>query len=478
MKIKLISTSVCPIGSQCFMADSAIVEVSTPGGCNTNIVESPTVSRCIGPPAFEKEYTLFEGKNVDILGINLGVIDIENNKAGFKIVFGGINTNNKYPVITSVSGPTDLEVNEIAKWSIEAYDTDGKYLKYSVDWGENIIYPGSSASNREISQEATFTHKYSYPGKYTVVFTVTDEDGGKAQSSISVNVGSDYGKWEEFSLKKKETKTFKEQSLSVELREVFVMAVDYVDKPGKDVYSVEVKISSLWESCPECGVGPDPIVKTLRVGDEVEFFNKGKLKLLDIQTIKTIPVQYVAKFGIKFEKNPTTCSACVNGVPTGKYDENGCMIYDCPNVRGCSAVVPYCPNGELIKAGINEAGCTIWECVSDGELCNGHKVGERYLAEDGCNTCECMIDGSGKVRESCTEMACPPIEQKECPQLGYREKGNYCNINNIWEEQRKGGEYCDNDFECSSNSCLDSQCTEPGFWIKLSKWLTKFFGQS
>jgi len=119
----------------------------------------------------------------------------------------------------------------------------------------------------------------------------------------------------------------------------------------------------------------------------------------------------------------------------------------------------------------------LWQeghCVYETEECNGHNLGETYLSKDGCNTCQCTIDGSGNIRELCTERSCEPIEEKECPQLGYREKGRYCNINYAWEEQRNGGEYCNNDFECSSNSCLDSQCTEPGFWTKLSKWLAKF----
>ena len=153
----------------------------------------------------------------------------------------------------------------------------------------------------------------------------------------------------------------------------------------------------------------------------------------------------------------------------------GCKNYKCvPKYVSCPEIAFYCPDGELVTVGINDRGCPIQKCVYETEECNGHNLGETYLSKDGCNTCQCTIDGSGNIRELCTERSCEPIEEKECPQLGYREKGRYCNINYAWEEQRNGGEYCNNDFECSSNSCLDSQCTEPGFWTKLSKWLAKF----
>ncbi|MBI4155214.1 hypothetical protein HY498_03970 [Candidatus Woesearchaeota archaeon] len=444
-------------------------------------------------------------------------------------------TTNKPPIIISVGGPTSLKVNEMGKWSIEAYDPDGKYLKYSVDWGENVTYPRSEASNREISQEATFIHSYSKSGTYKVVFTVTDEKGGKAQSSISVNVGGDYDStWQEFSLGKGETKVFREEGIKVRLKDILIMAVDYANKSGKNEYRVEVEII---DSAPRVVLYE---IKTLGIGDEVEFFNKGKLKLIDIQTLETNPVQYMAKFGIRFEKNPIACSACINGKPSGKYDENGCMIFDCPPTTqnipssvltkyeelersyrkslgasisfctkdtekiyvvsgsgGFTAIVfYYTENGNEISSyemtdaeeinnpppkppvNIKEYKCTIIkkseqfqkECKQDSDcspgICPGGSTYNKYTCNDGrCFENKFFRDPCGGI-----------TNEKQCPQLGYREKGKYCNINLGWEDQKSGKEYCDNDFECSSNSCLDSKCTEVGFWDKIFSWLTKLFG--
>jgi len=598
MKIKLISISKAYV--QCIKApcptneNVVVVGISIPGGCGTDRNnELPTVPRCLGPPSYYNEYTLWKGNNIDILdNVNLAVEDIESSKAEFKIDFIGTNTNNKPPVITSVGGPTDLKVNEMGKWGIEAYDPDGKYLKYSVDWGENIVYPGSSASNREISQEATFTHKYSSPGKYTVVFTVTDDKGGKVQSSISVNVGSILDKWEEFSLEKGGSKSFRKEGTEIEIKlqdignkpfpkhpsdpsgyfaEVEILSVGYKESEyvlgeiivgfnydvslndakqliktkgltlKKEPYTwksntnsspsyilkwllvkvpvgeeqkwidlfkkesivryaelnrinyitenVEISSSSIGSPV---GVGVESIRHIFYIGDEIEIFNNGRLKLIDIQTIKTYPAQYVAKFGIKFENQPIACSACMDGIPTGEYDEDGCMIFECPpSENRCSLKPKQGPcKARFTKYYFDQVsnGCKefIWGgcegVVPFDSLTECRNSCERSIIKE-CPTvfpisCEDInqklvlyTDESGCEKYVCVSEE----EQKECPQLGYREKGKYCNINNAWEEQLNGGEYCNNDFECSSNSCLDSQCTEPGFWIKLSEWLSKIF---
>lgn len=534
MRINLVSTSICPEGAQCLVADSVKVLVESTTDANMNLPTSPMATE-------NDEYTIFEGQKVNILGIALGLNNVEKDKAEFKIDFIG-GSNNKPPVITGVSGPTNLDVNEMGKWGIEAYDPDGKYLKYSVDWGDMpSILPGSSASNREISQEATFTHKYSNPGKYKVIFTVTDDKGANTQSTISVNVGGDYGEWEEFSLKEGEHRTFKKEGIEINLKNVDNLPFPKHRSDNRG-YFADVEISSIpIDYLVVAGV--ELIRDRLFIGDEIEIFNDGKLKLIDISTIKTIPVQHVAKFGIKFEKVPIACIACMNGKPTGKYDENGCMIYDCPPtackgegerlsdaivpgvepLRCCvglntvrditiykktgectfgseSAICVNCGNG-VCGLGENKCNCPedcseeTKECKQDSDcgigICRDGTEYKKYSCVDNkCNEIkyfrnpcgdtgisDCVVNGICETQFGEDGVTCPEdcnIE-KQCPQLGYREKGKYCNVNNVWEEQRNGNEYCDNDFECSSNSCLDSQCTEPGFWTKLSGWLSKLF---
>ncbi|MCX8197666.1 MAG: PKD domain-containing protein [Candidatus Micrarchaeota archaeon] len=89
------------------------------------------------------------------------------------------------PVITSVSGPSQLAVGQQGTWTISAYDPEGRQLTYSFIWGdENPRMPKPMA----VVQTASATHSYSAPGAYTVYMTVYDEQGASAQAALTVQV--------------------------------------------------------------------------------------------------------------------------------------------------------------------------------------------------------------------------------------------------------------------------------------------------
>jgi hypothetical protein len=113
--------------------------------------------------------------------------------------------------------------------------------------------------------------------------------------------------------------------------------------------------------------------------------------------------------------------------------------------------------------------------------------------------CICNVDGSQdcpptviceKGEELCPDgvcrKECKPVVLEECKfgclsgdsclPIGIRVEGQYCSIDRDLKKQLGSGETCENDFECRTNSCLDSACTEPGFWQNLYKWLSKIFG--
>jgi len=67
--------------------------------------------------------------------------------------------------------------------------------------------------------------------------------------------------------------------------------------------------------------------------------------------------------------------------------------------------------------------------------------------------------------------------EKQCYPFGYRKNGNFCSdINNQFIEQKKADSSCENNFECSTNLCIDSQCVSSGLWQKFVRWLSKIFG--
>jgi peptidoglycan hydrolase-like protein with peptidoglycan-binding domain len=108
------------------------------------------------------------------------------------------------PVISGVSGPQSLNVNQQGTWTVTASSPNGGNLSYSVHWGDEPDFPTTAASSEKSSlaqQSATFTHSYARAGAYTPTFTVTSastincitapcpSNGGSAQVSLSVKVG-------------------------------------------------------------------------------------------------------------------------------------------------------------------------------------------------------------------------------------------------------------------------------------------------
>ena len=102
---------------------------------------------------------------------------------------------NLAPVITSVSAPYSLEAGQAGTWHVSAYDPDGTYLTYSVNWGEgNGVAQQAPAQQQQTGSTATFQHTYATAGTYTVTFTVTDSKGASTQSvSNMVVFGSGNG---------------------------------------------------------------------------------------------------------------------------------------------------------------------------------------------------------------------------------------------------------------------------------------------
>ena len=103
-------------------------------------------------------------------------------------------------VISGVSGPQTLDVNQTGTWTVTASDKNGGTLSYSVFWGDEVYaYPAPMTSGASLptQQSATFTHSYSQAGTYGSTFVVTNNivcvrypcPNSSASTSLSVNVG-------------------------------------------------------------------------------------------------------------------------------------------------------------------------------------------------------------------------------------------------------------------------------------------------
>lgn len=98
---------------------------------------------------------------------------------------------NNVPVITSLSGSTSVTVGEIETITISAYDPKNGSLVYSADWGDTETTKSTLDKKESIFvQTATLSHVYNTPGKYKATFTVENEAGQKASSTIVISVSS------------------------------------------------------------------------------------------------------------------------------------------------------------------------------------------------------------------------------------------------------------------------------------------------
>lgn len=63
----------------------------------------------------------------------------------------------------------------------------------------------------------------------------------------------------------------------------------------------------------------------------------------------------------------------------------------------------------------------------------------------------------------------------ESCQLGYRQNGTYCDINEAYLEQKAEDSICENNFECQSNLCIDSKCISGSWFTKMMSWFKRIF---
>jgi hypothetical protein len=89
----------------------------------------------------------------------------------------------------------------------------------------------------------------------------------------------------------------------------------------------------------------------------------------------------------------------------------------------------------------NERCENIGKCIED-------------LEEDSCDGCD--VDGN-----------CYPIT--------YRTKKQYCDVSGIFVDQMKAGSNCNNNFECKTNLCIDSECLDSGLWKKMMSFFKRLF---
>ena len=90
---------------------------------------------------------------------------------------------------------------------------------------------------------------------------------------------------------------------------------------------------------------------------------------------------------------------------------------------------------------------------------------------------ECQAALSGQ--DAFCDYGC--FEEGNCYPIGYRKSGKYCGPNNAFLNQKTSDDYqsvpCENNFECSSNLCVDENCVSSGFVQSLIEFFRSIFSQ-
>ena len=160
-------------------------------------------------------------------------------------------SSNLPPVINGVGGPTSLAANAVGTWKLSAYDPEGSYINVGVEWGD-----GSKAATPVSGSLLTFQHTYAQGGTYKIVFTVTDDKGAQAQSTVTVAIISSIAPSEKLSFKIKkgwnmlsspaETTSGIDVMAIAQKCDVAANAWEYDAANGKYVVSTSIKPKGAW----------------------------------------------------------------------------------------------------------------------------------------------------------------------------------------------------------------------------------------
>lgn len=114
---------------------------------------------------------------------------------------------------------------------------------------------------------------------------------------------------------------------------------------------------------------------------------------------------------------------------------------------------------------------------SIGYYCDiSNKLSEQKENKETCqNSYDCLSN-------NCKSGTCTPIcegcldENNVCIPIGTRTEAQYCDIDYAFENQKSEDMSCNNNYECSTNMCVNNKCISPSFIQKIIDWFSKLFG--
>ncbi|MBU0907214.1 MAG: thioredoxin fold domain-containing protein [Nanoarchaeota archaeon] len=256
----------------------------------------------------------------------------------------------------------------------------------------------------------------------------------------------------------------------------------------------------------------DAIWLKLNVLDKYNFNEDDRLDEKDVAII-TQHIGELLEVGCVCIENPASlCSPYIyveeEPKPFVEADEEGLLFYfyseTCPHCQGMETEIKNF--FELIS---EDVGFIKVNVIEDSDLAEKYEIrGVPTLLFIDKGGCQIKLEGRATTEEifewfderaSCSsygESEKEPIEMpsgeelekeitfvchgcfvnEKCYPMGYRKGGEYCFEDGYFVEQSNAGEFCENNFECGSNLCINDECVSGNVWQKFLNWFKRLFG--
>ena len=161
-----------------------------------------------------------------------------------------------------------------------------------------------------------------------------------------------------------------------------------------------------------------------------------------------------------------------SGIGGGPGETSTCEKYyvcqDGKEVQYCFIHKFYNEEGELAGAGCGCKSNPEILCISESTGDSGSGGGPGVIKS---------IPSSGSGGSNSTPLLCDGcVLGNKCVFIGYRTDDSYCDISSEFKDQKRADASCNNNFECSTNLCIDNECVSQGLWRKILSFFKRLFG--
>jgi hypothetical protein len=231
------------------------------------------------------------------------------------------------------------------------------------------------------------------------------------------------------------------------------------------------------------GDSNNPSVCGLEVnGENVEFMEE-QTKTVEGVRISLIDIVPGSKSSYPRCEVNIKAMACIDSDGSKNYFEKGFVdfegeiVYDyCNDGSENQLIESYCTDNDKVDTISYDCPdrCENGVCIHETEEVTLPKgfvdnVGDNCNNNEDCSSHNCVNNICRPYCEGC-------MMDESCIPYGTRHESNYCDITKIINSQKGEYESCSNNYECTTNLCVDNQCVSSNLIQKIIQWFKKLFG--